>query len=275
MNWHDLRFVLAVARTGSFAEAARRLGVDPTTAGRRVAASERALGKPLFERSADGLRCTPAGEAAAATAARMEAEVAALQRGADADWTREVVRLTAPPLIVNRLLVPALRSAEDRLPRIELVAEARNLSFSKREADLALRFARPESGPAVTRRLANLDYAVYGTRDADASLPWLTYDGSMDHLEHARWSIAAAGDEARLAFNDAESMIRAACKGAGKALLPCFAADAEPVLARIGGVVLARELWLVVHEDVRARASVTAVADWVSEAVALACSKLE
>src|SRR5690242_12350760 len=50
MLWDDLRVFLAVARRGSHKAAARQLGVDPTTVGRRLAALDAALGVKLFER---------------------------------------------------------------------------------------------------------------------------------------------------------------------------------------------------------------------------------
>ena len=50
----DLPFVVELAKKGTLAGAARALGVDPTTVGRRVASLERALGGPLFR--AEGAR---------------------------------------------------------------------------------------------------------------------------------------------------------------------------------------------------------------------------
>jgi DNA-binding transcriptional LysR family regulator len=81
-------------------------------------------------------------------AARVEQEVHALEQGigdADAD-AAGLVRLTGVPILVNRMLIPALPQLYARYPRlrIELIAEARNASLTRREADVALRLARPE-----------------------------------------------------------------------------------------------------------------------------------
>jgi hypothetical protein len=62
-DWSDLRFFLELARTGTLAAAARKLGVDNTTVGRRLSALERDLGAKLFERTPDGVVITVAGEA--------------------------------------------------------------------------------------------------------------------------------------------------------------------------------------------------------------------
>ncbi|WP_236000613.1 helix-turn-helix domain-containing protein, partial [Bradyrhizobium uaiense] len=80
LDWNDLRLVLAVAREGSLSGAARKLGVTHSTVFRRLGTIETAIGTRLFERFRDGYAPTPAGETAAASAARLEDEVLALER---------------------------------------------------------------------------------------------------------------------------------------------------------------------------------------------------
>jgi DNA-binding transcriptional LysR family regulator len=53
--------------------------------------------------------------------------------------------------------------------------------------------------------------------------------------------------------------------GLGKSLLPCFVGEREPGLGRLSRVVLAREIWLMVHRDLRAQARIAAVIDWLME----------
>ena len=62
LDWNDLRYFLAVTREGSTLAAGRVLRTSQTTVARRVAALERALGLPLFERRQAGYVLTPAGE---------------------------------------------------------------------------------------------------------------------------------------------------------------------------------------------------------------------
>src|SRR5262249_54439298 len=110
MDWHDLHYILAVSRAGTLSAAARRLAVNQTTVARRLAAAGHALGTRLFVRVAGALRPTRAGEAAIACAARVEQDVLALERGergGDAALAGSV-RLTAVPVLINRLLAPAL-----------------------------------------------------------------------------------------------------------------------------------------------------------------------
>ena len=70
---------------------------------------------------------------------------------------------------------------------VELVAEPRDLSLMRREADLALRFGRPwTESRLISRKLCDLTYAVYVGEGADAhDLPWISYEAQMDALPQA------------------------------------------------------------------------------------------
>lgn len=277
MDWNDLRYILTIARAGTLAAAARRLGVNQTTVARRLATAEATLGTRLFERIDGVLHPTELGKAAVARAAQVEQEIHALEHGisgADADAAGPV-RLTAVPVLVNRLLIPALPQLYARYPRlrIELIAESRNVSLTRREADVALRLARPEGGGSLlAKRLAHLDYAAYGPRRTSADrLPWITYEEGLSHLPQARWIAAAArGQElAPLLVSDAEAIVHAIHAGLGKSLLPCFVAERDLRLRRLSGVeaILTRELWLLTHRELRHHARIAAVVTWLAELV--------
>lgn len=275
LNWHDLRYILTVARERALAPAARALGVNETTVSRRIARAESALGSQLFHRSQGMLLPTEAGQAAVQHAERMEAEVLALGGrvgGADA-IIAGAVRLTSIPLFVNRLLVPGIRALKASHPRLrlELVAEPRNLSLTQRDADIALRMARPDKEQSlIARRLCDLPYAVYGpARKTRGALPWIAHEDSMSHLVHAAWIARAMRDERAgapmLVVNDSEIILHAIGAGVGKSILPCLVADREKSLRRIGGAapVLSRELWLLVRPELQHLARIKAVIAWI------------
>ncbi|WP_088706251.1 helix-turn-helix domain-containing protein [Noviherbaspirillum denitrificans] len=60
LDWDDLRYVLAVARTGSLSGAARELAVRHSTMLRRIDAIEEKLQTRLFERLRSGYETTEA-----------------------------------------------------------------------------------------------------------------------------------------------------------------------------------------------------------------------
>ncbi|HET9754672.1 MAG TPA: LysR family transcriptional regulator, partial [Myxococcales bacterium] len=141
-DWGDLRFFLEVARNGTLAAAARKLGVDNTTVGRRLAALERDLGARLFTRTPDGLALSAAGEAMRAAGVEMEqALLRAEQRALGADRKLSgLVRVATTELLGEVIVLPALRALHERHPqiRVELLTGSGQLDIARREADVAL-----------------------------------------------------------------------------------------------------------------------------------------
>jgi DNA-binding transcriptional LysR family regulator len=284
LNWHDLHYILAVAREQALAPAAWRLRVNETTVSRRIVRAELALGSRLFHRQRGRMLPTEIGQIVVQHAERIEAEVETLGElatGTDMQATGSV-RLTSNPLFVNRLLVPAIADLQRLHPslRLELVAEPRNLSLTKREADVALRLARPDREQRViARRIANLAFAVYGPAGKRRRHErWIASDDTMAHLPNAEWVKRAVQQDGAgpplLTVNDIDTMMHSIGSGLGRSLLPCIIADRDPTVVRLSGKtpVLSRELWLLVHPDVRHLARVRAVVDWVDQTVKRALS---
>ena len=216
MNWDDLRFLVEIGRSATLAAAARHLKVDQTTVARRLRALEDALGTPLFERSDGHWRPTGVGADVLERAMRIEEDVAGLARLAEAgaQAVSGVVRLTAVGAIVGDYLVPRLPGLYARHPElvVELIASNDNLNVSRREADIAIRLARPESGDFLIRKLADVGFAVYGpaqpgpTRSND----WVTYDDELAHTPEMRWlAPRLAGGRLRLRSNSLDGLARA------------------------------------------------------------------
>lgn len=280
LDWNDLRYVLAVARDGAYAAAGRRLGADPTTVARRVRAIESILRAPLFERAAGGLmRPTQAGEAVIARAEIVETQIGGLSELVEdvGSAVSGSVRVTAVPVLVNRVLVPALPALLAHYPdlRIELIADGRDLNLSRRDADIAVRLARP--GETVgnrifVRRIGMLRYAAYaskGRKKNARNLPWVTYESATALLPQAQWIDEAStrdGGLAAVAVNDAESLLQCVQVGLGRSILPCIVADRIAGIERVdyaGAAPLEREIWTLAHPDVRHLARVSAVLAWI------------
>ena len=275
LNWNDLRYVLAAARTGTLAAAARQLGVNETTVARRIAEAERRLGARLFDRARGGVTPTEAGSVVIAGAEQVELQVQSVEAAVSGADRAAVgtTRVTSVPILVNRVLAPALPALLDTHPllHVELVAEPRDLSLTKRQADIALRLARPRGEPrALARRIGQLDYAVYtSARSGQDRLAWITYDEAMADLPQGRWIAerAARGSEeiSRVTVNDAEALIQAVRAGLGKSLLPRLVADRDSELSCLSDrpAELSRELWLMVHPDLRDLTRIRVVMDWL------------
>jgi len=273
LDWNDLRFVLAVARTESLAGASRTLGVNETTVSRRLRRIEQHLNTRLFDRVNAALVPTKAGEVTIASAERVELEMQNMENlVAGTDYrVAGTVRLTTVPVLLNHILVPELPELIQKHPElnIELIAEPRDLSLTKREADIALRQARPtkELG-AITRRIGHIDYAVYAQVGQSVdSLPWITFENSMENLPQAQWIAAEMKNEnsqKTISVNEGETIIASVKAGIGKSLLPVVIGDRELNLKRLNEeVAVSREVWLMTHPDLQKLPRIRAAIAWI------------
>jgi DNA-binding transcriptional LysR family regulator len=277
-EWSDLRFFLEVARTGTLAAAARKLGVDNTTVGRRLSALERDLGAKLFSRTPDGLALTAAGEAMRTAGVEMEQSVLrGEQRALGADRNLSgLVRIATTEMLGEVVAVPALRSLHERHPqiRMELLTGSQRLDIARREADVALRFVRPEGGDLVARRVGTVAFAVYGSKkylaargrpdraSGFAGHDVVTYEAGIRH-----WRLGQlAGEPVRdvrvvLRSNSTQMLLHAVRQGLGVGPLPCLFARSDRSLERVpaGAPADLDDVWLVVHADLQRTARVRAV----------------
>jgi DNA-binding transcriptional LysR family regulator len=281
-DWNDLKYALALYRSGTLAGAGRILGVNETTVARRLKALEHTLQARLFlPNGAARYEVTEVGAAVIDKAVQIEQDNAALSEvvGRFENRLFGVVRITSVPVVVNRILVPHLSVFRAAHPgvTIELVPDSRNLSLSKREADLALRLARPETGGLRTkaRKVGQIVFAVYCpayiSDDNVDGLDWIGYDDAHSDLPQARW-LAAASRAMELNFPclrvcDLETAHEAVAAGLGRSLLPRIVADRDPRLRRVSGEkadLPVRDIWLLSHLDQDTARTVQAAKEWLT-----------
>ncbi len=280
MRWDDLRYLLAVARRGSLAEAARELRVDATTVGRRLTALEKALGTRLVLRSARRLTLTASAEAVVARAGAMDDALRTLQ-----DEVREggpvsgTVRLTTSEYLGSALLAPRLGELHARHPAldVELVAGQEVLDLQRREADLALRLAAPRGDALVVRRVGELGFCWYAgpgylqrhgapRSGALSGHTVLLYGTRLTSEENQRITQLTAGARVLLRSTSTAVLREAAAANLGIALLPWLSSEDDARLVRVGpGVFARRPLWLVVHKDLQRSPRIRAVFEWLVE----------
>ena len=122
MNWDDLKVVLALARAGTLAGAARELGIDATTVGRRIATVEGVPRARMFDRLSSGYVATEAGHRAIALAEDFERATQSFQNEIEGTDQRidGQVRLTGLDAIFDHMIIPRLPRLLDRHPGLEI-----------------------------------------------------------------------------------------------------------------------------------------------------------
>jgi DNA-binding transcriptional LysR family regulator len=279
-RWDDVRIFLALYRERALAAAAARVDLDASTLSRRLAALEEALGTRLFDRTREGLVPTGgadlllgAAEEMAAAHARFSRDAAAFEREAEG-W----VRLSVPPGVADSFVSPALGRLRARHPgiRIELDASVRMVDLTRREADIAIRTARPTSGDLVTMKIGERPWApMVSTARAKqgrikdfAELEWIVWGEDLAAISPARW-VAKHAARASIVLRTSHfaTQVTAVEAGVGAALLPLIysrvAAVAPVRCARALAPALAdlpaNETWLVGHRALRTVPRIAAV----------------
>lgn len=279
-DWENLRHFLAIGRIGTLSGAARTLQVDHATVSRRLAALESELQATLVERLPRACRLTPTGQHIFEVAQGMEESAYAIERLVQAARTplSGNVSISAPPVLVAHLLARHLGDFRVSHPAIQLSVSARpqQVSLSRREADIALRLVRPKEAANVARRIGRMHFGLYASRGyvhARRPRDWefIAYDAQFADMPQQKWLLGlAAGRPVACELSDISGHLAAARAGAGVAGLPCFLGDADPGLLRLepDSEPFSRDLWLVMHRDLRRNASMRAVWDFLIEAVA-------
>jgi DNA-binding transcriptional LysR family regulator len=272
LDWDNLKIALALGRVGSLTRAADMLGVDQSTAGRRLAALEAALGTVLFERSRAGLTPTEAGEAAIARAIEIESRVERLtddlSRGPDGP--AGLVRIVGESWVLERLAGAPLAGFLTRHPRLEVrIVAGAGPRARGGEATVSLWFETPPRELDFAIRLGEVPYALYARRDLDPErLDWVGFlDETTPRQPPARLRDRLRRPDERvvLTANDPRPLVAAVAAGIGRGLLPTCLAEERPELRRLrhGAPDLLRPLHVHLHPDTVQMQRVQATLAWL------------
>ena len=232
-------FVVA-ARSGSFTEAAERLGVTKSAVGRSIARLEERLGVKLFHRTTRQITLSADGEAYFAACSTALEEISAaehsLTSGACTPSGR--LRVDMPVAFGRRVMLPIMLDLAQKFPELELTLTFRDYLIDPIEegVDLAVRFGEPKNSTGlIARRLSRQRWVIC------ASPAYLAAHGTPQTLEeieshraivgHRRaqplsWRVSQEGRSFRYVppathqFSDGEAIIHAAVAGLGLMQFP-------------------------------------------------------
>jgi DNA-binding transcriptional LysR family regulator len=270
IGWEMYRSFLAVLNEGSLSGAARALGVAQPTVGRHIASLEKSLNVALFTRSQTGLLPTEAALTLRGYAESMHSTAAALERAASGQGAgvRGTVRITASDVIGVEVLPPIIAILRDEHPElvVELVLTDRMQDLLRREADIAVRMARPRQALLVARRVGQIELGLY------AHQRYLTRHGTPN-------SMAELAGHALIGFDQPSLFVRGAGKTLGAWRREAFAMRTDNNLAQLAlvragagigvcqaGIArrddalvrlfprqfsLPLEIWITMHQDLR------------------------
>jgi DNA-binding transcriptional LysR family regulator len=301
MDWTELPFFLAAARTGSLRAASAIVGGSHATIDRHLRALEASYGVRLFERSTTGLILTSAGQQLLPLAEEAETAVIKARRrvqGLDRE-AAGTVKVTVPPSLAYNALPPIFARFCARHPEIELdiVVTDQIQDLARLEVDVSVRVAHEVTDDVVGRRLLRYASGVYASQGyldrhwaqrghGGEGLHWIGWGDTVAQSDTGPvpksspvhdngwppgigsvpdWVRNSPFPRASLRHNarDGYMITHMVKEGLGMSFLPCYLSDYEAGLVRVPDTEawLDRSIWLLLHADLRKTTRVRLLVD--------------
>jgi DNA-binding transcriptional LysR family regulator len=164
-DWNLLRSFITVHETGTLTEAARRLGTTQPSVGRHLRELEAAVGETLFVRRPGRLEPTQRAHDLYAAVAGMKHAVASAQSLFSGAQERVVgtVRVAASEVYAYHVVTPILAALLGEHPGLEIALSVSNRADNllRRDADIAVRFFRPEQDDLIAVHVGDTELGLY------------------------------------------------------------------------------------------------------------------
>ena len=286
-DWNQARAFLVTAEEGSLSAAARALGLTQPTLSRQVAGLEEALSVTLFERTSRALLLTQAGTELLEHFRSMgdaANRISVAATGQSQTVTGQVA-ITATNLMATHYLPPILKELRTRAPelQIEIITSNQLSDLRRREADIAIRHARPQDENLFAKRMRDTTAHLYASslyldevgRPSNASdLAEMQFVG-FDHPEQRLGLMASRGlnlTTANFNFVTASGTLSLELmrQGFGIGILPIEIGETYPELENPFPAFepIQIETWLVAHRELRTSLRIRLVFDLLSEGLA-------
>ena len=237
----SMRVYVEVARQGSFAPAARALGLSTTSVSRQVVDLESWLGVTLIHRTTRALSLSEEGAFYLKECERVLDDVAQIKTSANdaLKQPRGTLRLTAPVFVIKECVQNLLPGFLDSFPelQVELSALDRFVDLVDEGFDLALRIGELPDSSLIARKLGDVPLVAVGSpeylakRGAPTDAADLkTHNCIVDTVASFsnRWPITRGGTRkgitvsGNIVVNNGEIARNLAEQDVGLALLPEF-----------------------------------------------------
>ena len=283
-DWNQARAFLATAEEGSLSAAARALGVTQPTLSRQVSALEEALGITLFERGPRITTLTSAGlEVLDHVRAMYEAAAKlSLSASGQSQGVAGLVRIATTDTLACYHLPEILISLRKMAPDIEVEIRTSNKvqDLIQREADIAIRHARPTEPELIAKKVRTTSASLYASREYldrvgrpqnVADLQKLNFIGvdTRDTLipPLKQNGIALTGANFTVSADSGLAAIELARKGLGVGLFIADEVDQFPDLeiAWPGFKPFDVPTWLVTHRELHTSRRIRLMFDLISD----------
>lgn len=211
MDTQDALVFTQVVSAGSLAGAARRLGITPMAATRRLASLEAHLGVRLLHRSTRALSLTPEGETFLPYAqSLLDSEAEALARlRSDKAAATGLLRVSTTVAFGTRYVAPLVPRLLDRHPDLRVALDLSDTmpDLIASGTDLAIRIARLRDSGLIARKLADNPRLLVASPDYldrhghPATTADLAFHACLSLAGISHWTFIADGAEMHVRLN--------------------------------------------------------------------------
>lgn len=284
-DWNLLRSFVAVYEVGTLTGAAESLRLTQPTLGRHIRELEALVGETLFDRMPGRMQPTQRAEQLIERLRPLRDGIGSFEQSLSGheEAIAGTVRITTSQMFgtleLPRLIAPLLREE----PRLQIEVQATDAveNLVRREADIAVRFFRPEQDDVIAVSLGHTEVGLFAHRSfVESMAPGATptdlkgrYVGDVE-LERALEIAASTGfplQRSDFAFRSQSTVgqllaIEAGIGvGAMLALFPAQRSSLRRVFPEV--VALPVEVWLCAHDDLRRSPRIRRVFDHLSVAI--------
>ena len=269
-DWDDLQTVLALGRAGTMKGAAQSLGVSETTVSRRIQKMSRGDVSLLFSRDGQRWLPTKVGMRLIDVAETVEKQIFAADTIFDdrPNGLTGSLRISSISFINTHFIGPQMIDFQRHHPdlKISLEASDERVSLAYREADVALRLARPTEGRLIGKKLALIPMVAV-VPAMSRPREWVGLPESLDwtpemQLGHRHW-----GAPPRLRLDSFDGVLNVLkMEKLGGVAPSCLVRKLDDDFT-ITSQPTHRELWVAYHEDLRNSAKIRALIDWLTTAM--------
>ncbi len=184
-NWDDLRYLMAVHKTGSMSAAARLLSTNPATVSRRLARLAEALGYELFHKTPEGWVASDAIGTLLQSVSSFEGEIESYLNAnvALGGQIGGAISIGMPGSLAFGVLYPRIAELTRDYPGIRLSLHAQTYRETLGENDLIISPIRPQQGRLIVKPIGKVHANVYCMPDSPRNEGWIGLHRDHDMYE--------------------------------------------------------------------------------------------
>lgn len=269
------KLFVELAACGSFTALANRTGLSAVTCARRIERLEEELGYPVCLRGKTGITFTSKGnqflQLIAPVVRNMDDVMLTAQRLSDIPDSVPV-RISGTEPVIAELVAPRLTSLLEIAPDlcIELIVDNKPVNLSKYEAEIALRFAKPEENSLLQRKLTAFKMSVWKNVACEESFRnarLVGYNRAFGSITERR--ILERPDfleRTHVQSSSTRAILNIVRANGAMGILPDYLGKKYSELTPVDDApaVPDRPLWMLMNRDVAKQRNVRTVADWLA-----------